>query len=136
MMFQKDKKNYEIDLEVMDRLAELQEAVIGLMEDAGKDTSAISASLAAWKERAAQTAVTLAVEETAEEAYAAALSSGLKEAEALQVAEEVRTAMLSSVSSGTEVSSAAEAALAVSKLSISALSASISAADSLTAEEH
>lgn len=54
MTFHKDRKSYEIDLEVMDRIAELQEAVIQLQELSSIDASTLSASLAAWKEREAK----------------------------------------------------------------------------------
>lgn len=80
MNFHKDGKSYEIDLEIMDRIGELQAAVLELQATLEIDTSRIAALISKDEAHAAEMEARLlaesALEEESEAAMAALLSSG------------------------------------------------------------
>lgn len=77
-VFHADQQRYEIDLNIMDTIHELQDAVISLQEELGKDTSVISASVQKAELHAAELEDRIASEAKIEQAL---LSDGLLSAE-------------------------------------------------------
>ena len=76
--FYHDQERYDIDLDIMDRIKELQDAVISLQEKLGDDTSVISASVQKAELHAAELEERIASDAKIEQAL---LSAGLLSAE-------------------------------------------------------